>query len=257
MTAGTSAPGCCLCQRSRRRGGSRQSLQRERTSPKTGLFYAQNTLRLLVGVRTRSEDGSTGRASADGRVGELKDKFIGGRSLKSDKSVVILKRKNLSRPEGKAETVGITVIDVTAEYIRGAAPGQGAVTYDAGYRPGIHKNEMMTAKWLHRTFGGDIHVFDERGFDSASPDFLWREKLWELKNTSTANATDNAVKKAIKQIREIPGGIILNYGENEITDVILGVIKRRIERSRLEVIDVMLLRGERLVSIQRYRNEGR
>lgn len=73
-------------------------------------------------------------------------------------------------------------------------------------------------------------------------------------NTKTiANATDNAVKKAIKQIQDAPGGIILDYGENEISDTILGVIKRRIERSRLTSVDVMLLQDGKLVSVLRHK----
>ena len=61
------------------------------------------------------------------------------------------------------------------------------------------------------------------------------------------------MKKAIKQIQDAPGGIILDYGENEISDTILGVIKRRIERSRLTSVDVMLLQDGKLVSVLRHK----
>lgn len=202
---------------------------------------------------TRNPDGTTAKVPADMGFDEWKEKFVGDSSLKSDRPAAILTEKNLSKVEGNTEPVKATVTDVTAEYIQGATPEQGLVTYDVGYKPGTHKNEIATAEWLHRTFGGDIHVFDERGYDSVSPDFRWRGKLWELKNTSTANATDNAVKKAIKQIQDAPGGIILDYGENEISDTILGVIKRRIERSRLTSVDVMLLQDGKLVSVLRHK----
>ena len=64
------------------------------------------------------------------------------------------------------------------------------------------------------------------------------------------------MKKAIKQIQDAPGGIILDYGENEISDTILGVIKRRIERSRLTSVDVMLLQDGKLVSVLRHKKWG-
>lgn len=145
------------------------------------------------------------------------------------------------------------VQDVTKEYLRSATPGKGAVTYDAGYKAGNHQSEMITTEWLHDTFGGDIHVFNERGYTSVSPDYQWNGKLWELKAPSTATSTDNAVKKALKQIYDNPGGIILDYGEHEITAEVLAVVKRRIERSSLSNVDVIFLHNSKLIQILRYK----
>lgn len=203
---------------------------------------------------TRNPDGTTSKMPADMSFDEWKKRFVVQKSdLQSDRSTAILAEKNLPTAERKTEQVGAIVTDVTAEYAQNATPGQGSVTYDEGYKRGKHKNEIATAEWLHRTFGGDIHVFDEREFSTVSPDYQWNGKLWELKNTSTATATDNAVKKALKQIQDNPGGIILDYGENKISDMILGIIKRRIERSRLDTVDVIFFQNGDLVKILRYK----
>lgn len=143
--------------------------------------------------------------------------------------------------------------NATEEYIRRATPGVGEITYDDGYKPGKHEDEIRVAEWLRDTFGGDIHCYNERGFDSASPDYLWNGKSWELKNPSTATSTDNAIRKALKQIQGNPGGIILDYREHEITEEIMSVISQRIERGNLAAIDVIYLRGDNLVKILRYK----
>ena len=203
---------------------------------------------------TRNPDGTTHKVPADMSFEDWRQQFVNENGLQSDKPTAILTGGDLSKAEGNAETVRATVTDVTAEYFQNATPGQGSIIFDAGYKPGKHKNEIATAEWLHRTFGGSIHVFDERGYSAASPDYQWNGRLWELKNTSTATATDNAVKKALKQIQDNPGGIILDYGENEISDTILSVIKRRIERGKLDSVDIMLIQKNRdLIKILRHK----
>lgn len=169
----------------------------------------------------------------------------------------ILATENQSQTEGPAEKMRISVTDVTQEYLANATPGHGIVHYDAGYKIGKHKNEAEFAEWLYQTFGGEIHAFDERDFDAPSPDYQWNGKLWELKNTSTANATDNAVKKALKQISDNPGGIILAYEENDISDTIFRTVKRRIERGRIDLVDVIFVYRKKLVKILRHKNESR
>lgn len=149
--------------------------------------------------------------------------------------------------------IGMKEQNVTNEYMKAAAPGQGTITYDEGYKIGMHQDEITIAEWLWDTFGGNLHVFNERGYTCVSPDYQWNGKLWELKGPSTATSTDNAVKKALKQICGNPGGIILDYGEHEITEEILAVVKRRIERCRLSSVDVIFLQNGKPVKIFRYK----
>lgn len=149
--------------------------------------------------------------------------------------------------------MGVVVANVTQQYLQNAMPGKGVLSYDTGYRRGKHKNEIKIAEWLYKTFGGYLHVFDERGFHESSPDYLWNGKLWELKNPSTATATDNAVKKAAKQILCNPGGIILDYGAYTLSNEIKDVVRRRIERSWLDSVDVMFLRDGMQFQVLRYK----
>lgn len=147
------------------------------------------------------------------------------------------------------------LIDVANEYRKTATPGQGAVEYDTGYKPGKHQEEIKIANWLHGTYGGDIRLLNEADeFGVKMPDFEWRGRLWELKTTSTANATDNAVRKAIKQIQDNPGGIILDYGDRDIDiDALLSVIGKRVVRCDLKSFDILILSRGKAVKVLRHK----
>lgn len=167
-----------------------------------------------------------------------------------EKQVIDRDSDELSVKESKMK-----VVDVTEEYLKAASPKKGLITYDEGYKTGRHKEEIKIANWLHDTFGGDIKLLNESGdLGVKTSDFSWREKMWELKTTSTPNATDNAVRKAMKQIRDNPGGIILDYGDNEIDiETLQDVITRRIMRCGIESVDIMLLSGGKVLKILRYK----
>lgn len=145
--------------------------------------------------------------------------------------------------------------DVTNEYHRSATPGKGAVTYDAGYKSWKQKEEIKIAGWLHEIFGGDIRLLNEAdALGVKMPDFNWRGRLWELKTTSTLNATDNAVRKSLKQIQGNPGGIILDYGDDEIDlEALVTVINKRITRGRLKEVDVLIRGKGELLKALRYK----
>lgn len=86
------------------------------------------------------------------------------------------------------------------------------------------------------------------------PDYFWRGKLWELKTTSTPNATDSAVRKALKQIQDNPGGIILDYGDHDIdVEKLVQIISRRIERGSLKEVDVIMLAKNQLLKVLRHK----
>lgn len=159
------------------------------------------------------------------------------------------------QPDPPQKAAKSTLIDVADEYRKTATPGQGAVEYDEGYKPGKHQEEINIANWLHDTYGGAIRLLNEADeFGVKMPDFEWRGKLWELKTTSTANATDNAVRKAIKQIQDNPGGIILDYGDREIdVDVLLSVISKRVVRCDLDSFDVLILSKGSALKVLRHK----
>lgn len=102
--------------------------------------------------------------------------------------------------------------DVTEEYLSLATPGQGRVTYEDGYDKSLHQGEIIFSEWLFKTFGGDIRLLTEINRDKIStPDYLWRDREWDLKTTSTEKSADAAIRHGLKQIRRNPGGIFLDY----------------------------------------------
>ena len=145
------------------------------------------------------------------------------------------------------------VIDVTDEYFSKAKPGTGSITKVPGYNEAVHKEEIAFAKYLHDTFGGDIELITESSVDGVrTPDYMWRGRSWELKNTSSLTATDDQLRNALKQIRNSPGGVILAYKDNTIpVNKIESVIKKRLSRSSRMGIDVMIVVNKKAVKILR------
>ena len=76
----------------------------------------------------------------------------------------------------------------------------------------------------------------------------------ELKNITSDKAADSAVRGALKQIAETPGGVILDCGENEIEiSALQAVIDARISRSGKFPVDVLVLRRKELLAALRYK----
>lgn len=193
----------------------------------------------LVERWTRNADGTTAKIKPDTTFDEWKRQHV----FDVTKSIG-------QQPDAKSP-----LVDVANEYRKTATPRQGAVEYDTGYKPGKHQEEINIANWLHDTYGGDIRLLNEADeFGVKMPDFEWRGRLWELKTTSTANATDNAVRKAIKQIQDNPGGIILDYGDRNIDiDALLSVIGKRVVRCDLKNFDVLILSKGKAVKVLRHK----
>lgn len=146
-----------------------------------------------------------------------------------------------------------SLVDVADAYRKTATPGQGAVEYDTGYKPGKHQEEIKVANWLHNTYGGDIKLLNEaNALGVKMPDYEWRGKLWELKTVTSAKSADDAIRRGLKQILANPGGIVLDYGENDFD---LGEVKRliyrRIKRGSLADVDVMILARNQTVEVLR------
>lgn len=148
-----------------------------------------------------------------------------------------------------------SLIDVTDKYKKTATPSRGTVEYDTGYKIGKHQEEIRIANWLHDTYGGDIKLLSESDeLGVKIPDYNWRGKLWELKTTSTLNATDSAVRKAIKQIQENPGGIILDYADHSIDlEALITVISKRVVRCELKTFDILMLSKGNAIKVLRYK----
>lgn len=157
----------------------------------------------------------------------------------------------------EAETLPTSggMLDVLEEYQRNAKPGAGTLTYGEGYRISHHAEEIKTAQWLHENLGGDIVLLAEDGrLYEKTPDFLWRGKGWELKTTTTEKSADSALRNALKQILENPGGVILDYGDNEVSIQDIGkIVIRRLERQEKCTADILILNHGKIVRAIRYK----
>ena len=145
--------------------------------------------------------------------------------------------------------------DVTASYFGYAAPGKGSITKDAGYEEELHAEEVNMAKFLNGKFGGDVQLLKEVNEDKVkTPDFLWNGKMWDLKTVTTEKSADTAVRKGLKQIKENPGGIVLDYrGKNISEEGVRKVIDSRMKRGYEKDTDIVVIFGNDQIKVYRYK----
>ncbi len=145
--------------------------------------------------------------------------------------------------------------DVTREYVDNAKPGMGSIRYDGVYDKMRHADEVEVASWIYDNLGGNIMLLNEvQEVGVKTPDYVWREKLWDLKTTTTAKSANSAVRHGLKQIRENPGGIILDYKSNEVSiDELYTVLQKRLSASAKFAVDIIILREGKDLIVFRYK----
>ncbi|MCR5225869.1 MAG: hypothetical protein K6E27_01490 [Eubacterium sp.] len=147
------------------------------------------------------------------------------------------------------------LIDVTEQYINMDAPGDGRILYESGYNHNRHDEEISMATWIHDNLGGEIILLSETGgtFGARRSDYEWKGRYWELKTIKSEKAVDSALRKAISQIYDKPGGVILDFGKNNVRlPQIESAIKSRIESSCRFKIDVMIIINGQLRKVLRF-----
>ncbi len=142
--------------------------------------------------------------------------------------------------------------DVTAEYF-GNVSSKKKITYDERFAKNKHKEEVKIANFLLNKFGGDINLLDESLQTGVKmPDYLWNGKYWELKTITTEKAADSALRKALKQIENNPGGIVLDFKKEEKDfNFLLEIIDSRMQRSKVHG-DIMII-SDNKIKIYRYK----
>ena len=106
------------------------------------------------------------------------------------------------------------ITDVTEQYKQNAAPETGILAFQDGYEMGSHSDEIETARWLHKTFGGNLILLKERQKQGVkTADYLWNDRLWERKGISSNkyDTVDKRIRKALGQILDRRGGMILDF----------------------------------------------
>lgn len=164
-------------------------------------------------------------------------------------------RKAMEASGAKTITLRATRGSVTAEYIKAAKPGSGSVILGNGYQKDTHPEEVKIAQWLHDNLGGDITLLQEANEDKVkTPDYLWNEKLWDLKTISSEKAANSAVRHGFAQIQANPGGIILDLGGLDFSEEKLwAVVDKRMGWYETNGnIDILVLSKGKLVSVRRY-----
>lgn len=145
-------------------------------------------------------------------------------------------------------------IDIKQKYEKEATPGKGNIAFDEKYSKGIHKSEIEFAEWLYDNYGGNIELLTEINQNHIpTADYLWNGKLWDLKTTTTEKAANSAIRKGLKQIRDNPGGIILDYKDCDISvDSLCKVIDMRMQWYNESAVDIMIVNKGKTVKILRY-----
>ena len=145
------------------------------------------------------------------------------------------------------------VEDITERFIAEGSPGKGNVIIPQGYKTGKHADEIAAANVLVRDVGGDIELIDENNKNhESSADYMWREKLWELKSPQSLNGLDKLVHKGMRQIAKNPGGLVIQLPENASLDEAEGIVKHRVERSKAYRLVTVTLRSGTVMKVVQY-----
>jgi len=83
--------------------------------------------------------------------------------------------------------------------------------------------------------------------------YLWNKRFWELKSSSSISGADKRLQYAIKQIQDNPGGVILNILGDVDMNVVEEQLTKRIFRSNIGNMDLMLLSNSELFKILKYK----
>ena len=142
--------------------------------------------------------------------------------------------------------------DVSRLYREDATPGRGLIDYEDGYIKKNNKNEIETARIIHKKYGGDIVLKAEK-YGQKNPDYEWLGSYWDLKSTTTEKAANSAIKSGMKQIRSHPGGIILNFGSNEFSmEKLMRTIDLRMQWYPDDSADIVIISNGDVIKVLRY-----
>lgn len=144
---------------------------------------------------------------------------------------------------------------VYKKYINNATPGVGVINIPKGRI--IKNNEEKNLRLIHSQFGGDISMLVEKDqYKVKYPDYCWRKKYWEEKEPKafTKNAVDKNIQEALHQIKNNPGGVVLDIGRSPMpVDTVKEIALDRLRRSSPFNCDLILIRNGMIEEVWRYK----
>lgn len=146
--------------------------------------------------------------------------------------------------------------DVKEEYFKRVSNKSGKVTIEENVRIKYEKEAIKTAETLSEFFGEEIIVLEESKINGIkNPDYLWRGKNWEQKKVSSVKAIDTTLRNAMKQIKDNPGGIVLDISDvdGNLNDIYAAIADRIRRRSYDNPLDIILIENSKIVSILRHK----
>ena len=148
------------------------------------------------------------------------------------------------------------VKDVTNKYFaaKDRLTGEFVIPEQGVYAKSNHKEEIRIGKILYDSFGGDFRLLGEINKQNIkTADYLWNGKYWELKNISSVNAANNAIRKGLKQITSNPGGLVVWLDSSDITrNILLTEVVYRLYRSATIDTTVIIGRDDEVIHVLEY-----
>jgi hypothetical protein len=149
--------------------------------------------------------------------------------------------------------------DITDDYFIESHPRSGDKSIDKNLLVGRSRTELDMMSLIFDTFGGDIRTLNKDLYKSISPDYVWKNKLWELKTPNGQKNVHNLMEKAINQIssnvlNKKPGGIILDLSkldENVLNKCAETAIRRIAIKCNVS-IDLIVVRNKKIIKVMHF-----
>lgn len=144
------------------------------------------------------------------------------------------------------------------EFIKRSHPGRGKVTKDKGLKG--HQDEIRTAYWLLKNFGGSIRVKLEDNSKEheghSNPDYIWNGKWWDLKKPTSKRALDTRLENGFEQLNDkeenARGGFIIDISNLDLDmETIIKRINGRVKASSNSNVIIILRNKSKVVDILR------
>ncbi len=159
----------------------------------------------------------------------------------------IQKKTKLNLPKG--------IEDVTKKYISEATPNKGNIIIDEE----VKKEDISIGEWLHKTYGGNIHLLQEDKVIKW-PDAYWKNEFWEFKTPVSANSIDKRIRKAVSQLNSAKSttdttskssGIVLDISNFEVNNNLLNLIVEKFSKRSKGEMDLIIKKNEKTILILR------